>query len=109
DRLKQAIARAPDLPPPARQMPVPAIVEQALEPVERALVADGVSPASAGLEALLHLTAPSTHHGPAVHEAVVAARTQLLDAGLNPESLEAELRYGWITGVMHRTVKDPDG
>ncbi len=109
DRLRQAIARAPDLPVPSRRMPVPRVAEQALRPVEQALVDDGVPPAAAGLEALLHLTAPGTDHGPAVHAAVVAARSQLLDAGLNPESLEAELRYGWITGVMHRTVKDPDG
>lgn len=109
DRLRQAIARAVDLPRPERRLPVPAVVTDALAPVEQALVDEGVPPAIAGLEALLHLTAPGVDHGPAVHAAIVSARTQLLDAGLNPESLEAELRYGWITGVVHRTVKDPEG
>ena len=109
DRLRAAIARAPELPRPERRMPMPAVVTDALLPVEQALIADGVSPTSAGLEALLHLTAPGADHGPEVHAAVHAARSQLLDAGLNPESLEAELRYGWITGVAHRSVKDPHG
>ena len=108
DRLRHAISRAADLPRPARRMPVPAVVTDALAPLEQALLDDGVSPASVGLEALLHLTAPGSDHGPGVHAAVASARAQLLEAGLNPESLEAELRYGWITGVMQRAVKDPD-
>src|SRR5687768_2781599 len=33
-----------------------------------------------------------------------AARSQLTAAGLNPPSIEAELRYQWITGVVQRTV-----
>jgi ferrous iron transport protein B len=108
DRLRRAISRAHELPRPERRFDVPTVVRDALAPIEAALVAEGVSPHAAGLEALLHITAPAHDHGPAVHDAVASARTTLLDAGLNPESLEAELRYGWITGVVHRAVQDPD-
>ena len=109
DRLRGAIARAGDLPRPTRRIDMPAVVTDALAPLEKALVDDGVAPTAAPLEALLHLTAPGADHGSAVHDAVASARQQILDAGLNPESLEAELRYGWITGVVHRTVRDPQG
>jgi len=107
DRLRHAIAKAGELPRPMRRFDVPAVVTSALAPVEQALRDDGVPAHSAGLEALLHLTAPATDHGPAVHTAIGAARSQLMDAGLNPESIEAELRYGWISGVVTRVVNDP--
>ncbi len=38
---------------------------------------------------------------------VTEARHALQAAGLRPDSLKAELRYGWITGVVERTVVRP--
>ncbi|MHB0948877.1 MAG: ferrous iron transport protein B, partial [Gemmatimonadaceae bacterium] len=79
----------------------------ALAPVERALVRSGLSPQAAGMEALLHLSTPTSDHGPEVDATLDEARRLLAASGVRAESLEAELRYGWITEVVDRTVSHP--
>ena len=107
DRLRRAISLAPTLPRPSRRFDVPAEAKLALAPVERALVDSGLSENAAAMEALLHLSTPGSDHGPEVDAILVEARQILAESGLRPHSLEAELRYGWITGVVDRTVSHP--
>lgn len=108
DTLRRAIVQAPSLPAPGRRFALPAVAAQALAPVEGMLVASGFTPGVAAMEALrlLAVAAPEKHlaHVHGLAGAVAQARTALLDAGLNPRGLEAELRYGWISGVCSRHV-----
>ncbi len=117
DRLRHAIARAESLPPPKRKFELPPAAESALAPVERELERLGMSPAVAALEALMMLAAQGSQLPVLDSKAgsvgtgdwelgalVEHARVDLTAAGFNPASLEAELRYRWITGVIARTV-----
>ena len=119
DRLRNAIGRAEALPIPARKFQLPDTVARAIAPVEKALEHQGFSRPQAELEALMLLAptgsdlqdAGSTRWGGALGTRnselgalLDAARAQLAAAGLNPASIEAELRYRWITGVVQRTV-----
>lgn len=108
DTLRKAIIQAPSLPRPARPFQLPPVATAALAPVEALLVNAGFAPDVAAMEALrlLAVAAPEKHlaHVGGLTDAVAHARNELLDAGVNPRGLEAELRYGWISGICSRTV-----
>ena len=108
DLLKQAVSRAAGLPLPARRFELPAEAAEALAPVEAALVAGGLTPSAAGMEALrlLAVQQPGRHLAGIDHlvDTVQAAHTRLEAAGLSGRSLEAEARYGWIAEVTDRVV-----
>lgn len=108
ETLRRAVVQAPSLPRPGRRFQLPAVPAQALAPVESLLVASGFAADVAAMEALrlLAIAAPEKHlaHVHGLAESVAHARTALLDAGINPRGLEAELRYGWISGVCSRNV-----
>ncbi|MHB0949268.1 MAG: FeoB small GTPase domain-containing protein, partial [Gemmatimonadaceae bacterium] len=74
DHLRRAISMAPSLPRPERRFALPREVTPALAPVERALVRSGLSPQAAGMEALLHLSTPTSDHGPEVDATLDEAR-----------------------------------
>jgi ferrous iron transport protein B len=119
DRLRHAIARAAGLPLPARRFELPAPIAGALAAVEGALERQGFSRPQAELEALM-LAAPASSESPVPNSKngthplgtgnrelgtlLDQARTDIKLAGFNAASLEAELRYRWITGVVERTV-----
>src|SRR5918999_776271 len=84
DRLRHAIARAQTLPLPRRKFALPVVIAKALAPVEDE---PALETRNSKLETLLD-----------------HSRAALTAAGLNPASLDAELRYRWITGVVQRTV-----
>ena len=106
--LQRAIERAPEIPPPARVLELPEELATALAPVERCLVAGGLKPSAASMEALrlLAVTKIEGHlHGIAGLDSVAEeARRELQAQGYHPRALEAEIRYGWIGGVVERTV-----
>jgi ferrous iron transport protein B len=119
DRLRHAIARAQGLPRPARRFELPAPIATAIAPVEDALEREGLSRPQAALEALMLLAPASSEfrvpsskseamslatRNSELGTLLYAARAKLSAAGFNPASLEAELRYQWITGVVDRTV-----
>jgi ferrous iron transport protein B len=119
DRLRHAIARAQELPRPARKFELPEPVASAVAPVEDALERHGLSRQEAQLEAL-RLLAPASSEfrdprsgrgtpplgtwNSDLGTLLLEARAKLTAAGFNADSLEAELRYRWITGVIQRTV-----
>ncbi|CAA9308992.1 MAG: Ferrous iron transport protein B [uncultured Gemmatimonadetes bacterium] len=106
--LKQAVSRAVDLPLPGRRFELPAEADAALAPVEAVLVAGGLSPSAAAMEALrlLAVQQPGKHLAgiAGLEEAVAAAHARVEAAGMAPRSLEAEMRYGWIAEVTERVV-----
>lgn len=108
DVLKRAIQRAPELPRPERRIELPPELMEALTGLESRLVAAGISPSAAAMEALRLLSLDRVHGHLAgiagLDREVKAARAALEARGLNPRALEAEFRYGWIAGVMDRTV-----
>jgi ferrous iron transport protein B len=118
DRLRHAIGRARELPLPARRFELPGPIAGALAPVEDALELQGFSRPQAELEALMLLAPASPEFRVSSFERSLPLQTRnskletLLDgtraklthSGHNPASLEAELRYEWITGVVARTV-----
>ena len=119
DRLRHAIGRAPELPLPGRKFALPAAVAGAVAPVEQALEHQGFTRAQAELEAMMLLstagseflvpgssrTAPSPGtRNQELGALLERAHAELVAAGLNPSSVEAELRYRWITGIVQRTV-----
>ncbi|HEX6070886.1 MAG TPA: ferrous iron transport protein B, partial [Longimicrobiaceae bacterium] len=111
DVLRRAIERAPDMPPPERRLELPAELAEALAPVEACLEAGGLPRSAAAMEALrlLAVTQLDGHlRGiPGLHEAAERARESLQAQGYHPRALEAEIRYGWITEVVERTVHRP--
>ena len=108
DLLRRACAKAAELPLPERRFALPAAVAEALRPLERRLEAAGFTPRVAAMEALrlLAVPAPETHlQGvPGLDAELRRARDAVAAAGRSPRSLEAELRYEWIAGVVERTV-----
>jgi ferrous iron transport protein B len=107
DRLRRAISRATSFPAPERKFRVPAVVQDALAPLQHELERTGLPPGVASMEAMLHLSTEHGDHGPTVDAEIHRAKSRLRDAGFHPESIEAELRYGWISGVVERTVSRP--
>jgi ferrous iron transport protein B len=108
EALKRAIGRASALPRPERRFALPEQVQGALRSLEEALAGAGLPPSAARMEALrlLALDAPEGHlrDVPRLAERMHAARAALRTAGLAPERIESELRYGWIGGVLARSV-----
>jgi ferrous iron transport protein B len=99
---------AATLPRPGRRFALPEPVARALAPVQARLESAGLPAGPAGMEALrlLGVRRPELHLAdvPDLAALVDAARADLRAAGLAPERLEAELRYGWIGGVLARAV-----
>ena len=109
DVLRKAMVTVLDLPRPARPFPLGADVIDALAPLVESLVEHGASPTFAAHDALRLLAVPkleSWYGGSrdAIAPMVDEARIAVAAAGLNPRSLEAELRYGWSSAVVSRTV-----
>ncbi|HYW50942.1 MAG TPA: FeoB small GTPase domain-containing protein, partial [Gemmatimonadaceae bacterium] len=109
DVLRKAMVSVLDLPLPARPFPLSSDVSDALAPLAESLSAHGASPAVAKHDALRLLAVPTLEswYGSsrgAIAPMVDEARIAIAAAGLNPRSLEAELRYGWSAGVVSRTV-----
>ncbi|HEX5581615.1 MAG TPA: ferrous iron transport protein B, partial [Gemmatimonadaceae bacterium] len=108
ESLRRAIMLAPAMPKPERRFALPATARAALDPVEALLREAGFTAEVASMEALrlLAVAAPEKHlsHVAGLDAAIARAREALAAAGVNPRGLEAELRYGWIGGVVHRTV-----
>ena len=108
DQLRRAISIAPTMPPPERRFALPPVTTEALAPIVARLETAGLPASAARMEALrlLGVAQPEAHLAdvtglPALIE---TARQALRAAGRVPERLEAELRYGWIGGVLARCV-----
>jgi ferrous iron transport protein B len=108
DVLRRAIERAPGIPPPGRQLELPPELAEVLAPLEERLIAGGLTPSAAAMEALrlLAVTGLDGHlQGiDGLAGAGETARRALEERGYHPRALEAEIRYGWIAGVVERTV-----
>jgi ferrous iron transport protein B len=108
DVLKRAIERAGEMPAPERRFELPPELAAALAPVEECLLRGGLTPSAAAMEALRLLAVADTHGHlagiPGLSEAVQRAHAELEEQGYYPRALEAEMRYGWIGGVVERTV-----
>jgi ferrous iron transport protein B len=109
--LKRAIERAAEMPRPERQFSLPPELTAALAPVEGCLARGGLPASAAGMEALRLLAVGDVHGHLAGIEgldaAVKRAQADLEAQGYYPRALEAEMRYGWIAGVIERTVHRP--
>ncbi|MBW3630000.1 MAG: ferrous iron transport protein B [Gemmatimonadetes bacterium] len=111
DVLKRAVERATELPRPERRFSLPPELAAVLAPVDGCLTRGGLSPSAAALESL-RLLAVGTVQGhlagiDGLEAAVQRAQADLEGQGYYPRALEAELRYGWIAGVIERTVHRP--
>lgn len=108
DPLKQAILIAAELSAPTRRFALAAEVRETLAPIESQLVKDGFSASAAQMEALrlLGVTTREAHlaHVVDLPRLLDDARAALREDGRIPERVEAEARYGWISGVVARTV-----
>ncbi|HEX2093278.1 MAG TPA: ferrous iron transport protein B [Longimicrobiaceae bacterium] len=104
DVLRRAVRSAPELPLPERRFALPPEARAALAPVEARLTAAGLTPGAAAMEALRLLAAPHAEGhlagAPGLERALVEAVASLEAAGVQPRSLEAEARYGWIAEVV---------
>ena len=106
--LKKNVAQAPGLPRPERRFELPAEAAAALRPLEAVMVAGGLTPSAAAMEALRLLAVG--HVGAhlasiaGLPKAIERARAEVEAAGLSPRSLEAEARYGWIADVAERVT-----
>lgn len=111
DVLRRAVERAADLPRPTRRFALPEELYRALQPVEACLIRAGFHPSAAAMEALrlLAVSGADGHLGGIAGLAAEVRRAQeTLEAqGHQPRALEAEIRYGWIAGVVDRTVHRP--
>jgi ferrous iron transport protein B len=108
DPLKRALITALTLPAPVRRFALPAHVQSALAPLAACLVADGLAPSAADMEALrlLGVQKPEVHvaNVPGLDAAIATASAALRAQGLVPTRLESELRYTWIAEVIERSV-----
>ncbi|HET7275270.1 MAG TPA: ferrous iron transport protein B [Longimicrobiaceae bacterium] len=108
DVLRRAIDRAAEMPLPERKFELPEPLAAALAPVESCLINGGLPPSTAAMEAL-RLLGTSTLEGhlkgtEGLDAAVARARNSVREEGGDPRSVEAELRYSWIAGVVENTV-----
>jgi ferrous iron transport protein B len=106
--LKRALLTAVSLPAPSRRFSLPQPAQDALAPLQACLVADGLSPHAAGMEALRQLGVqrlePHLVNVPGLADAVRDASQALRTTGFMPGRLESEVRYAWIAEVLERTV-----
>jgi ferrous iron transport protein B len=104
DVLRRAIRRAPTLPLPARRFALPDAAQGALAPLQARLREAGLGEGAAAMEALRLLATPVADGHLAGVEGLAGlaerAHGELEAAGLQPHSLEAEARYGWIADVV---------
>jgi ferrous iron transport protein B len=109
DVLRKAMVSVLDLPLPVRPFAMSTEVIDALAPLTETLLTRGVTPTLAAHDALRLLAVPKLESWYAESRATIApmvdeARIAVAATGANPKSLEAELRYGWSSGVVSRTV-----
>ena len=109
DVLRKAMVSVLDLPIPARPFALSPAIAESLASLTKSLVVAGVSARMAEHDALRLLSVPrlESWYGDArvtIAPVVDEARRAVAAAGSNPRSLEAELRYGWSSGVVSRTV-----
>ena len=111
DVLRRGIVSVLTQERPLRPFALTAEVRDALAPLVETLESHGASTAVAEHDALRLLSVPKleTWYGSsrdAIAPMVDEARIAIAATGANPRSLEAELRYGWSSGVVQRTVTD---
>jgi ferrous iron transport protein B len=109
DVLRKAMVSVLDLPLPVRPFAMSTEIIDALAPLTETLLTRGVTPTLAAHDALRLLAVPKLESWYAESRATIApmvdeARIAVAATGANPKSLEAELRYGWSSGVVSRTV-----
>ena len=106
--LKRALFIAATLPAPSRQFALPQAATEALAPLRECLIADGLVPSAAAMEALRLLGSPKTDSHlkdvPGLAASLAAASDALRAAGFTPPRFESEVRYRWIGEVTARTV-----
>lgn len=111
DVLRKAMVSVLDLPKPVRPFQIADDIAEALAPLTDVLRAHGASANIATHDALRLLAVPKLESWYGASRELIApmvdeARIAVAAAGSNPRSLEAELRYGWSSGVVARTVVD---
>ncbi|MCC7054065.1 MAG: ferrous iron transport protein B [Gemmatimonadaceae bacterium] len=109
DVLRKAMVAVLAQPAPVRPFPLPPDIADALAPLAEALMTRGAPAPIAAHDALRLLAVPrlESWYGAsrdAIAPVVDEARIAVAAAGSNPRSLEAELRYGWSSAVVARTV-----
>ncbi len=106
--LKRAIELAPGQTPAGRRFTLPPAVAEAVAPLTAALVAAGMGPAPAAMEALrlLGVDQVESHLSgvPDLPATLTRTRAAVEQAGFVPARLESDLRYTWIADVMGRAV-----
>ena len=106
--LKRAIVTAASLPAPERRFALDHDILAALAPLQVQLEADGFSSSAAAMESLrlLGVSSKEAHlsHVADLPRHLEGARDALRALGLTPQRVEAEARYGWISGVVARTM-----
>lgn len=106
--VKRALLTAVALPVPSRRFALPESATVALEPLASCLMADGLTPVAAHMEALrlLGVNQPEAHVArvPGITAAIENATASLSRAGFVAGRFEAEMRYAWIAQVVGRTV-----
>jgi ferrous iron transport protein B len=106
--LKNALLTALTLPVPERRFVLPATAQTALAPLEACLMADGLKPSAARMEALrllgMQQMEPHLAKVPGLADALIGATTALTREGYLPTRLESEVRYQWIAEVLEKSV-----
>jgi ferrous iron transport protein B len=109
DVLRKAMLSVLDLPVPVRPFSLAPDLVDALAPLTEELSRHGATAPVAAHDALRLLAVPKLEswYGAArdtIAPMIDEARIAVAATGGNPRSLEAELRYGWSSGVVSRTV-----
>ncbi len=109
DVLRKAMVSVLDLPLPTRPFALSDDVTDALAALNETLQSCGATPTLAAHDSLRLLAVPKLEQWYGASNTVIApmvdeARIAIAATGANPRSLEAELRYGWSSGVVARTV-----
>ena len=109
DVLRKAMITVLELPLPVRPFTLSPEIADAVAPLAEELARHGASATIAAHDALRLLAVPRLETWYAASRDAIApmvdeARIAVAAAGGNPRSLEAELRYGWSSGVVSRTV-----
>ena len=109
DVLRKAMISVLDLPLPTRPFALTPEIRDALAPLKDELLRHEGTSGVAVHDSLRLLAVPTLESWYGASRTAIApmvdeARIAVAAAGLNPRSLEAELRYGWSSGVVARTV-----